>query len=314
MEKQLRIEAPVLLITFNRPDNTRKVFEKIKQAKIKKLYVFNDAPRSGNKEDEKARSRIKELLKEVNWECDLRTNFQEKNLGCGWGPATAITWAFENENRLIILEDDCVPSLPFFDYCNYCLEKYKDDTRVWLVSGRSHQQGSKFFDNQDYIFIHYGHSWGWATWKRCWNHFDMDMKDFPQFLKSGGAINVLSSKEEGKLYNNKYTKLYADKKLYTHAWDFQFGFAILKNAGLSIVPAKNLIENIGYFGAHSCGKQKLHALKASDNFKVEKEPLFVLVNKAYEQLHFNTHIKKIMGKAPLCKRIARKCLKIIGLR
>jgi len=308
------MEAPVLLITFNRPDNTRKVFKKIKQAKIKTLYFFNDAPREGNEEDIMARTAIKRFVDEVDWECDLHINFQEKNLGCGWGPSTAISWAFEKEKQLIILEDDCVPSLPFFDYCNHCLEKYKNDTRIWLISGRSHQQGSKFFKEQDYIFTHYGHSWGWATWKRCWGHFDMDMKDFPQFLKSGGAMNVLSSKEEGKLYNNKYTKLYDNKKLHTHAWDFQFGFAILKNAGLCIVPAKNLIENIGHIGTHSVGKTKHHELKAFDNFKVEKEPLFVLANKEYEQLHFNTHIKKIMGTASLYKRIINKILKIIGLR
>ena len=308
------MEAPVLLITFNRPDNTRKVFEKIKQAKIKTLYFFNDAPRAGNKEDIVARKEIKRLLKEIDWECDLRINFQEKNLGCGWGPATAITWAFEKEERLIILEDDCVPSLPFFDYCNHCLEKYKEDTRIWLISGRSHQQGSKFFKEQDYIFTHYGPSWGWATWKRCWNHFDMNMKDVPQFFDLGGAVNVLSSKKEGDLYNKLYKKLYNDKKLHTHAWDYQFGFVILKNAGLCIVPAKNLIENIGYVGTHSIGKNKTHELKASDDFKIEKEPSFIIANKEYEKLHFDTHIKKIMGKRPLHKRIINKCLKIIGLR
>ena len=89
---------------------------------------------------------------------------------------------------------------------------------------------------------------------------------------------------------------------------------MLSNGGLSVVPAKNLIENIGYVGAHSTGKQKVHTLKASDNFKVEKEPYFILVNKEYEQLHFCTHIKKIMGETPLYKRIIRKGLKIIGLR
>lgn len=310
----LNMEAPVLLITFNRPDNTRKVFEKIKQAKIKTLYFFNDAPRVGNKEDIVARTAIKELATEVDWDCDLYINFQEKNLGCGCGPATAISWGFENEEFLIILEDDCVPSLPFFDFCNYCLEKYKEDTRLWLISGRSHQQGSKFFKVQDYIFTHYGHSWGWATWKRCWNYFDMNMKDLPQFLDMGGALNVLFSKKEGDLYNNVYKKLYNDKKIHTHAWDYQFGFVILKNAGLCIVPAKNLIENIGYVGTHSIGKNKTHKLKASDNFKIEKEPSFIIANKEYEQLHFDTHIKKIMGTASIYKRVINKCLKIIGLR
>lgn len=307
----LNMETPILLITFNRPDNTRKVFEKIRQAKIKTLYFFNDAPRAENNDDIVARKEIKKLLKEIDWKCDLKLFFPEKGFGPGFGPANAISWAFEKEDRLIVLEDDCVPYQPFFTFCNHILEKYKDDTRVWLVSGRSHQQGSKFFKEQDYIFSNYGHTWGWATWKRCWDYFDIEMKKWPAFYQNGGFYNVFCSKKEGRIYNQHYVAL---NKRPINSWDARFGFAVLSNGGLSVVPAKNLIENIGYIGAHSTGKQKVHTLKASDNFKVEKEPLFVLVNKAYEQLHFNTHIKKIMGRASLYKRIINKVLKIIGLR
>lgn len=310
MNRKTEPEAPVLLVTFNRPENTRKVFEKIREAKVKKLYIANDGPRDGNVEDIKAREEIKKMVDEVDWDCELHTNFQEKNLGCGWGPATAISWALENEDRVIILEDDCVPSIPFFEYCNYILEKYKDDTRVWLVSGRSHQQGSKFFQNKDYIFTHYGHSWGWATWKRCWQHFDMYMKDFPEFIEDGGALNVLPTEKQGKLYNKVMQRCYKDKKLHTHAWDYQFGYAILKNAGLCIVPAKNLIHNIGIIGTHSNQESGFHKLKAAEAYKIKNEPKFVLINKEYEELHFNTHIRRIFGDIPKHKRILRKMRKI----
>lgn len=127
-------ESAVLLITFNRSDNTREVFRQIKQAKIKKLYVANDGPREGNENDVIEREKIKLLLQEIDWDCELHTLFQEKNLGCGWGPATAITWAFENEDRLVVLEDDCVPALAFFPFCNEMLERYKDDNRIWRIS------------------------------------------------------------------------------------------------------------------------------------------------------------------------------------
>jgi hypothetical protein len=305
---------PVLLITFNRPDNTRKVFEKIKQVKVKRLYVFNDAPRPGNTEDEKARAEIKKMLKEVNWDCELELNFSEKNLGCGWGPATAISWAFKKEDKLIILEDDCVPSFPFFDYCNHCLDKYKDDTRVWLISGRSNYEGSHFFKELDYIFSHYGHNWGWATWKRCWNHFDMAMKDFPQYIKSGGAVNILFSKKEAELFNKIHSICYMNNsELQAHAWDYQFGYAILKNDGLCIIPAKNLIENIGYVGTHYSGKTKHNILKASEEFKIHNEPFWVTTNRDYDWLHFKKHIKKVHSKPSFCKRAYRKVLRIIGL-
>lgn len=302
-------EAPVLLIVFNRPDTTTKVFEAIRKAKPRKLYVSADAPRPGNESDKVNCEQVCGIVKKVDWDCDVHYRFVDKNLGCGYGPASAISWAFENEDRLIILEDDCVPSMPFFPYCCQMLEKYLNDTRIWLISGRSHQANSRFFDEQDYIFSHYGHSWGWATWKRCWTHFDMFMTDFPEFIKMGGALNTLSSRKEGYLYNKKYSKLFVDKNLHTHVWDFQFGYTILKNGGLCIVPAKNLIENIGYIGTHSTSINEFTAMKAEEDFQLKRHPKFVIINKEYEALHFNSHILKIMGDITLMQRIMRKVKK-----
>ncbi|KAF5073304.1 hypothetical protein DSECCO2_192820 [anaerobic digester metagenome] len=303
------VESPVLLIVFNRPDTTKVVFDAIRKSKPKKLYVSADAPRKGNEKDKTNCEEVRKIVEQVDWDCEVKYRFLDENLGCGWGPASAITWAFEKEDRMIIIEDDCVPSQPFFPYCNYLLEKFKDDDRVWLISGRSHQSKSRFFENQDYIFSHYGHSWGWATWKRCWDHFDMDMKDFPDFIKTGGAENVFSTLKEGTLYNKKYKKLFADKSLHTHVWDFQFGYAITKNGGLSIVPAKNLIKNIGYFGTHTKKENEYTALEAAEEFSIEREPQFVLINRDFEKLHFNNHIKKVFGYHNLLQRIVRKVLK-----
>lgn len=302
--------SPILLIIFNRPDTTQQVFDAISRSKPPKLYISSDGPREGNENDKINCNRAREIVKKVDWECDVHYRFLEKNLGCGWGPASAISWAFENEDRLIILEDDCVPSLSFFPFCDYLLEKFKNDTRIWLISGRSHQTGSQYFKNQDYIFSHYGHSWGWATWKRCWQNFDMEMKDLQMFLATGGAINVLSTSKEGKLLNKKYARLCSDKKLSTHVWDFQFGYSIIKNGGLSIVPAKNLIKNIGCVGTHTNSRNEYTDMKAAENFRIDKEPQFVTINRGYEVMHFNNHIRKVFGITPLYKRIIIKILNI----
>lgn len=309
-------EAPVLLITFNRADNTRKVFEKIREAKIKKLYVANDAPRPGNINDEQNRKKIREMLNEIDWDCELHTLFHEKNQGCGFGPVTAITWAFNNEEKLVILEDDCVPSLSFFPFCNEMLNKYYNDTRIWLVSGRSHQSNSIYFTNQDYIFSHYAHTWGWATWKRCWNHFDMKMSDFPEFLIMGGAVNVLSSRKEGDLYNKHLSKRFNNiEQEITHSWDTQFLYSYIKNGGLGIVPSKNLIKNIGVNGTHYSGKENnFTKMNASDNFKVTKHPKFIIINNEYEKLHFDNHIKKVLGTPSIYIRIINKVLRLLNLK
>ncbi len=307
-------EAPVLLIIFNRPDTLKVVFDVIQKSKPAKLYVSADGPRKGNENDKINCEKAREIVKKVDWECEVKYRFLDENLGCGWGPASAISWAFENEDRLIIIEDDCVPSQSLFDFHNYLLEKYKNDTRVWIIGGQSIQQNTKFFENSDYIFSHYGSSMGWATWKRCWNYFDIEMKGVDEFLKIGGAENVCFSKQESRFFNQKYQKLSLDKTLKTHAWDIQFSFSILSNGGLSIIPAKNLAEHIGFIGTHDHGKTPADRIKLNDNFSIKQEPIFVLANREYDLYHFKHYIVKILGKSPLYKRIIRKGLKIIGLR
>lgn len=306
-------DAPVLLIIFNRPETTQIVFDAIRKAKPTKLYVSADAPRIGNESDKYNCEKTREIVKKVDWKCEVNYRFLDENLGCGWGPASAISWAFENEDRLIILEDDCVPAMPFFPYCNYLLEKYLTDTRVWNISGRSHEPDSKYFIESDYVFSHYGHSWGWATWKRCWDYFDMEMKSFPDFIKDGGAKNVFFTEREGQRYNEVYKTHFNDKTFHTHVWDFQFGYSILSNGGLSIVPAKNLIKNIGYYGTHTSKPNQFTALEANEEFIISREPKFVLANREFDKYHFNNHIIKILG-GPLYKRIIRICLKKLGLR
>ena len=313
MNEKFIPEAPVLLITFNRPDYTRQVFEKLRQTKIKKLYVANDGPRQGNIEDKKARKEIKTIIDSIDWDCEVHTLFQEKNLGCGIGVSTAITWAFENEDIMIILEDDCVPALSFFEFCNYCLEKYKNDTRIWTITGRSHHQNSSFFKDQDYIFSHYSHCGGWATWKRVWEGFNINMPNNDQFMGQGGFDNVYFSLKEARFFNKHFLRVFQDDNLIKHSWAYPFDYYVCSNRGLSIVPAKNLIKNVGLYGVHSFGtKSFVHNLEMYDNFSFDKEPLFVLPNRKYDYYHYKYHMKKIMGNAPFYKRAFFKIRRIIG--
>jgi hypothetical protein len=304
-------KSPVLLILFNRPETTKKVFEAIRKAKPKKLYVSGDGPRQGNKSDVVNCEKARMITKQIDWDCDVKYRFLDENLGCGWGPASAISWAFETEDSLIILEDDCVPSQPFFPYCNYLLNKFKDNERIWLISGRSHHSDSKYFKKYDYIYTRYGHSWGWATWKRCWNHFDMEMSEFPEFLKEGGGKNVFFTKKEGRLYNRKYNKLFSDKELFTHVWDYQFGFSLILNNAFCIVPRKNLIENVGWNGTHNRYKTISHTLQAYTEFELINEPKFVVLNREYELFHFKRHMRMVWGVTPIYRKIFNRIIRYI---
>lgn len=284
----------------------QQVFNAVRVSKPDKLYFAVDGARPGKNEEEKV-CQVREIVKQVDWPCDVHTLFREENVGCGYGPANAISWAFENEDRLIVLEDDCVPSQSFFSFCNEMLERYEDDTRVNMVSGRSHQHGTDFFAISDFVFSHYAHTWGWATWKRVWDQFDLYMKDFPLFLEEGGAVNILFSERVGKR-TNQYLKRIFDsiQQEVTHSWDSQWFYARLKT-GLGIVPSHNLIHNIGDIGIHS----KLTVNKdmpAEEMPEILRYPSYVMINNAYEKYHYYHHIRR---RDNVFKRIFRKLRSIL---
>ncbi len=303
------IEAPVLLIVFNRPDTTTKVFEAIRIARPKKLYVSADAPRQGNINDEVSCKETRAIVQNVDWDCDVHYQFHDVNLGCGPGPATAISWIFEHENRAIILEDDCVPAISFFQYCNELLEKYKEDNRIWLISGNNYNEERKVEDFS-YFISRYGHSWGWATWKRAWNEFDITMSKFPKFIVQNQIFNSFPDKKQAEFFFKIYNRIYSDKNNLSHIWDFQFGFSLVSNGALCIVPSKNLVTNIGFVGTHSSKASKYHNRAVDDEFIIKKHPDFILASRYYDDYHFKNHWVPMM-KSSLVKRIFWKSIKLL---
>lgn len=295
------MEAPVLLITFNRPDTTKKVLDVLRKAKPQKLYVYNDGPRPNNLNDLNARHEINNILKTIDWACKLETNFPEHNQGCGRGVSGAISWAFNNEDRLIILEDDCVPVLSFFNYCNYCLEKYKDDEIVMQIAGNNYTENHNFTDN-DYFFSKFGHIWGWATWKRAWTHFEYNMTDWPFFRDGKKLLAFSNNKNIIKYFTKVFNDYYRDNK---KPWAIRWMYAKLKNNGLSIVPRVNLVKNIGAIGTHSTSQFKYIV---ADKYFITNEPSSIICNDLYDKYHFDHHINP---RELLISKIIRKIKKMV---
>jgi hypothetical protein len=312
------IEAPVLLIVFNRPETTQKVLDAIKKAQPQKLYIAADAPPIGNVEDEKNCPLVKEIVKQVDWDCEVHYRFADVNQGCGPGPYNAISWAFENEDRLIILEDDCVPAQPFFSYCNELLERYKNDTRIWVISGNQfHEEAVK--TPHSYFFTRYCTSWGWATWKRCWTAMDLSMAKYPLVIEQDLYKAAFRTKEEVAFFQKSFGIIFHDKTLISHIWDAQWGFTITSNGGLGIVPKKNLVTNIGYLGTHSGTKNRFHDRPVNESYVIESHPDFVLPDVNYDNYQFKHHWNKkasfFKKTTSVFKRIIRKISKVLnGIR
>jgi len=203
--------TPVLFLIFNRPNTTQKVFNAIRQAKPKQLFVAADGPRKGKEGEKEKYEQAREIIEQVDWNCEVRTLFREKNLGCKIAASSAIDWFFENVDEGIILEDDCLPSQSFFRFCQELLEYYRDDTRIMMISGNNFQFG-KVRGEGSYYFSKYAHVWGWATWRRAWKHYDVNMKNFEDFLKSNQIINIFKIKQQQK-YWMKILQLVYDYKI-----------------------------------------------------------------------------------------------------
>lgn len=243
--------TPVLLILYNRLSTTQRVFDQIKKVRPRKLYIACDGFKNNKEGDQEKVSAVRQwVLSSIDWECQIETRFAEENQGCKYGPANAISWIFDNEEEAIILEDDIVADESFFWYCQDMLERYKNDTRIMLVSG--HKGVWDFPIDEDYFFTAYNPIWGWATWRRAWERFDDKMKQWPH-IKKDRTLKYIYGKNAAISLTDNFEATYIGK---LDAWDYPWLFSQILNSGLAILPKYNLIENVGYGedATHSEGK------------------------------------------------------------
>jgi len=238
--------SPVLFIIFNRPETTKVVFETIRKAQPAKLYIAADGPRHVKTGEYERCQAARNIAINVDWECDVQLLFRDTNLGCKVAVSSAIDWFFENVEEGIILEDDCVPDISFFRYCDELLAYYRSDERIMHIGGNNFQFG-RTRGNGSYYFSHYNHIWGWASWRRAWKHYDVEMKAFPEFLEQNKIKDIFDSEEHSNYWLKIFFATYQGK---VNTWDYQWTFAVWEQNGLSIAPQNNLISNIG-FGSES---------------------------------------------------------------
>ncbi len=237
------MKKPVVLIIFKRPDTTKKVFEAIRQWKPKKLFVIADAARTDRPGEAEKCEATRAVVEQVDWDCEVRANYSDVNLGCAKRISSGLNWVFEQVDEAIILEDDCVPHPTFFPFCEELLDKYKYDNRIASISGQNVQFGRKRTD-YSYYFSRYNHCWGWATWKRAWQDFDIYMKNWPEIQKENFLNDILLDRKAVSYWQNRLQHVY-DNPLNT-VWSYQWTFASWIQNRLGIISNVNLISNIGF--------------------------------------------------------------------
>ncbi|WP_375503172.1 glycosyltransferase family 2 protein [uncultured Nostoc sp.] len=236
------MQTPITFIIFKRPQTTEKVFEAIRKAKPTKLFVIADGARTDREGEAEKCEATRAIIERVDWDCEVIKNYSDINLGCAKRVSSGLDWVFNNVEETIILEDDCIPHPSFFRYSEELLEKYRNDTRIATISAQNLQFGRKR-TNYSYYFSRYSHCWGWASWRRAWQHYDLTIKLWKEVQAENILHDILADQKAINYWRRIFQSVYNNPTSIT--WDYQWTFACWMQGSLSIIPNVNLVSNVG---------------------------------------------------------------------
>lgn len=286
----MAFNIPIIYIVYKRLDKTKESFQRIRDIQPSKLYIVADGAK--NDDDLINVQSVRDYIdSHIDWPCKVERRYATKNMGLRYGIPSGISWAFEQEDRAIIIEDDVVPEISFFHFCEQMLDKYENNPEVMMVSGFNIYENDSFFGNYDMTFSHFSVIWGWATWKRAWDLYKPNIPDWTSVRKSGSLKKVLNKNG----YHN-FKLIFDDLQFHWYnTWDYQWQFAIFMN-GFGIVPRKNLITNIGINdinGEHSGDSEEMEKIIGNhDHYSYDDNYIFktddsIKTNKAYDEFFQN---------------------------
>ena len=278
-------KTPIAFLIFRRPDLTSQVFESIREVKPKKLLVIADGPR--NESEAVLCHQTRAVIETVDWDCEVLKNYSEENLGCRKRISSGLDWVFAQVDEAIVLEDDCLPHPSFFKFCEQLLEYYREDQRVWCISGNNFQDGQWRGDGS-YYFSNYNHCWGWASWRRAWQNYDHNLTNWQKIRDNNYLRSILDSDLEIKYWQNIFEDLYVTGK--PNSWAYPWTFTCWQNSGLTILPNVNLVSNIGFRadGTHTLVDSGLADLPSKDIGNI-CHPSFLVRDRFADEYTFDNH-------------------------
>jgi hypothetical protein len=285
------MQTPIVFLIFNREDATKRAFKAIQKAKPAKLLIVADGPRSSIPQESAQCNRVREIVELVDWPCEVVKNYSDINLGCKKRVSSGLDWAFNLVEEAIILEDDCIPHPTFFSFCQTMLEKYRNDERVMMVSGTNILSEWKS-QTQSYHFSYYGSIWGWATWRRSWKHYDVEMTAWEDVTVKRQFKNFFC---DPKQYEERRRLFDLVSQGGIDTWDIQWGFSRFSQSGMSVVPSVNLISNIGFSNeaTHTTSLfSEMSELPTSELKFPLRHPNTTIVDREYDDCFYRKHCKR----------------------
>ncbi len=281
--------TPILYLVFNRPELTRRSLACLRALRPATLYVVADGPRPTVPGEANRCDETRQIVDTgIDWPCSVHKRYRPANLGCRQSVAEAITWFFEQEPEGIILEDDCLPTPSFFPYCELMLTRYRQDTRIFHIAGVN-LLPTPFPSSDSYYFSKFPHVWGWASWRRAWNHYDVTMSSWPQFKAANLLSGICPDPREQAFYTDIFDRVHARQ---IDTWDFQWFYTCWSNHALTLVPRHTLVSNSGF------GPDATHTKKQNPRFanmpttdldlsKIQHPP-FIAYNRTLDSLLFES--------------------------
>ena len=293
------VKTPVLFETFARPDYALQVWDAIKTSKPRSLYFYSNKARSDKPDEIKRNEEIRSFVKEIDWDCDLHTWFREEYVDVYTSLKGAVDWVAKNEEAWIVLEEDVLPTTAFFSFCDQMIEYYKDDLRVWNVSGDNFLNINP--GGYDYIFSHYHWMYGWATWRDRWNAIDWDNLRVDESIEQNIFSHFFKTEKQGLIVkeDRRRRKEFIEN---TKCWDYVFGLTCDQHNAVEVVPIKHLVTNLGVIGAHHKNEKKsifnVESTCTDLNYIIKKRPPFVFADREYDyQTYYIIYIKnRVMWK------------------
>ncbi len=236
-------QVAVLFLTFNRPEHTAKVLERIRAARPPRLYLHCDGPRPDRPGEVEQVANVRAILEgSVNWPCEIHTLYRERNLGLREGVFDAINWFFRHEPYGIILEDDCVPDASLFSYCEELLLRYADDPQIMHIGCSNLVEEYTRHRPTSYVFSRFSLVWGWAGWRRAWEKMTLELNGLEEFETAGDIKNLVPNRLAQTYMLHKFQ---VTQRQENNSWAYAWFYTILKNNGLCIIPQVNLVQNVG---------------------------------------------------------------------
>jgi hypothetical protein len=292
----MSFDVPIAFCIFNRPKLTAAVFKEIRRRRPRRLLIVGDGARADRPDDERLVAESREIAAQVDWDCTVETHYSDVNLGCRRRMASGLDWAFSKAERLIILEDDCVPNESFFTFCKELLDRFSDDERVMMISGNNFQPEPVSTDS--YYFSRWAHIWGWASWRRSWRFFDLSISQWPIVRDSGLIGSMVDSRQELEYWKPIFEQVHCGS---IDTWDFSWMFNCWLQGGLTVLPQVNLVRNIG-FGAdatHTSDQNSPLANLSTSKLEFWRHPSHMVRNRPADEYSFHTLFSRNATMEPL---------------